>query len=84
MSNMKTVLDNIISDGLTTENERALKRANIQADIKQVQGLKLMVENFTAGLSARGSTLTTTNIDAAISDINAAITALESELTSIG
>ena len=84
MSNMKTVLDNIISDGLTTENERALKRANIQSDIKQAQGLKLMVENFTSSLSARGSTLTTTNIDAAISDINAAITALESELTSIG
>lgn len=83
MSDMKTVLDNIISDGLTSDHERDLKRLNIQNDIRSLRGLKTLVENSADHLTARGTTLTSSHLANAVTDIDSAITALETELSSI-
>ena len=53
MSDMKTVLDNIISDGLTSDHEAALKRLNIQDDIKKLRTLKQIVEDSADHRTAR-------------------------------
>ena len=81
MSDMKTVLDNIISDGLTSDHEAALKRLNIQDDIKKLRTLKQIVEDQADHLTARGTTLTSSHLANAASDIASAISALETELS---
>ena len=81
MSDMKTVLDNIISDGLTSDHEAALKRLNIQDDIKKLRTLKQIVEDSADHLTARGTTLTSSHLANAASDIASAISALETELS---
>ena len=80
MSDMKTVVDNILTDGLTTDHETSLKRLNIQSDIKKLRTLKQIVEDSADHLSARGTTLTSSNLTDAVSDIASAITTLETEL----
>ena len=80
MSDMKTVVDNILTDGLTTDHETSLKRLNIQNDIKKLRTLKQIVEDSADHLTARGTTLTSSNLTDAVSDIASAITALETEL----
>ena len=81
MSDMKTVLDNIISDGLTSDHEAALKRLNIQDDIKKLRTLKQIVEDQADHLSARATALTSSHLANAVSDIASAISALETELS---
>ena len=81
MSDMKTVLDNIISDGLTSDHEAALKRLNIQDDIKKLRTLKQIVEDSADHLTARGTTLTSSHLANAATDIASAISALETELS---
>jgi len=81
MSDMKTVLDSIISDGLTSDHEAALKTLNIQSDIKKLRTLKQIVEDQAAHLTARGTTLTSSHLANAASDIASAISALETELS---
>jgi hypothetical protein len=81
MSDMKTVVDNIISDGLTSDHEAALKRLNIQDDIKKLRTLKQIVEDSADHLTARGTTLTSSHLANAASDIASAISALETELS---
>jgi hypothetical protein len=83
MSDMKTVVDNIISDGLTSEHEAALKRLNIQDDIKKLRTLKQIVEDSADHLTARGTTLTSSDLTNAASDIASAILALETELANL-
>jgi len=80
MSDMKTVVDNILTDGLTTDHETDLKRLNIQSDIKKLRTLKQIVEDSADHLTARGTTLTSSDLTNAASDIASAITALETEL----
>ena len=80
MSDMKTVVDNILTDGLTTDHETSLKRLNIQNDIKKLRTLKQIVEDSADHLTARGTTLTSSDLTNAASDIASAITALETEL----
>ena len=81
MSDMKTVVDNILSDGLTSDHEAALKRLNIQDDIKKLRTLKQIVEDQADHLSARATTLTSSHLANAVSDITSAISALETELS---
>ena len=81
MSDMKTVVDNIISDGLTSDHEAALKRLNIQDDIKKLRTLKQIVEDSADHLTARGTTLTSSHLANAATDIASAISALETELS---
>jgi hypothetical protein len=81
MSDMKTVVDNILSDGLTSDHEAALKRLNIQDDIKKLRTLKQIVEDSADHLTARGTTLTSSHLANAASDIASAISALETELS---
>ena len=80
MSDMKTVVDNILSDGLTTDHQTSLKRLNIQNDIKKLRTLKQIVEDSADHLSARATTLTSSDLANAASDIASAISALETEL----
>jgi hypothetical protein len=80
MSDMKTVVDSILTDGLTTDHETSLKTLNIQNDIKKLRTLKQIVEDSADHLTARGTTLTSSNLTDAVSDIASAITALETEL----
>jgi hypothetical protein len=80
MSDMKTVVDSILTDGLTTDHETSLKTLNIQSDIKKLQTLKQIVEDSADHLSARGTTLTSSNLTDAATDIASAISALETEL----
>jgi len=80
MSDMKTVVDNILTDGLTTDHETDLKRLNIQSDIKKLRTLKQIVEDSADHLTARGTTLTSSDLTNAASDIASAISALETEL----
>ena len=81
MSDMKTVVDNILSDGLTSDHEAALKRLNIQDDIKKLRTLKQIVEDSADHLTARGTTLTSSHLANAATDIASAISALETELS---
>ena len=81
MSDMKTVVDNILSDGLTSDHEAALKTLNIQSDIKKLRTLKQIVEDSADHLTARATTLTSSHLANAVSDIDAAISALETELS---
>ena len=81
MSDMKTVVDNILTDGLTTDHETDLKRLNIQSDIKKLRTLKQIVEDQADHLSARATTLTSSHLANAVSDIASAISALETELS---
>ena len=81
MSDIKTVVDSILTDGLTSDHEAALKRLNIQNDIKKLQTLKQIVEDQADHLSARGTTLTSSHLANAASDIASAISALETELS---
>jgi len=80
MSDMKTVVDSILTDGLTTDHETSLKTLNIQNDIKKLRTLKQIVEDSADHLSARGTTLTSSDLTNAATDIASAITALETEL----
>ena len=80
MSDMKTVVDSILTDGLNTDHETSLKTLNIQNDIKKLRTLKQIVEDSADHLSARGTTLTSSDLTNAVSDIASAITALETEL----
>ena len=80
MSDMKTLVDSILTDGLTTDHQTNLKRLNIQNDIKKLRTLKQIVEDSADHLSARGTTLTSSDLTNAVSDIASAITALETEL----
>ena len=80
MSDMKTVVDSILTDGLTTDHETSLKTLNIQNDIKKLRTLKQIVEDSANHLSARGTTLTSSDLTNAATDIAAAISALETEL----
>ena len=80
MSDMKTVVDNILTDGLTTDHETSLKTLNIQSDIKKLRTLKQIVEDSADHLTARGTTLTSSDLTNAATDIAAAISALETEL----
>ena len=80
MSDIKTVVDNILTDGLTTDHETDLKRLNIQSDIKKLRTLKQIVEDSADHLTARGTTLTSSDLTNAVSDIASAISALETEL----
>jgi putative cell wall-binding protein len=82
MSDMKTIVDNIISDGLTSDHETSLKTLNIQSDIKKLRTLKQIVEDQADHLTARGTTLTSSHLANAASDIASAISALETELSS--
>jgi len=80
MSDMKTVVDSILTDGLTTDHETSLKTMNIQNDIKKLRTLKQIVEDSADHLSARGTTLTSSDLTNAATDIASAISALETEL----
>ena len=80
MSDIKTLVDSILTDGLTTDHETSLKTLNIQNDIKKLRTLKQIVEDSADHLSARGTTLTSSDLTNAVSDIASAITALETEL----
>ena len=82
MSDMKTIVDNILTDGLTADHQTNLKRLNIQNDIKQLRTLKQIVEDSADHLTARGTTLTSSDLANAASDIASAISALETELAS--
>ena len=80
MSDMKTVVDSILTDGLTIDHETSLKTLNIQNDIKKLRTLKQIVEDSADHLTARGTTLTSSDLANAASDIASAITTLETEL----
>ena len=81
MSDMKTIVESILADGLTSEHETSLKTLNIQSDIKKLQALKQIVEDQADHLSTRGTTLTSSHLANAASDIASAISALETELS---
>ena len=81
MSDMKTVVDSILTDGLTIDHETSLKTLNIQSDIKKLRTLKQIVEDQADHLSARATTLTSSHLANAVSDITSAISALETELS---
>ena len=81
MSDIKTVVDSILTDGLTSDHETSLKTLNIQSDIKKLQALKQIVEDQADHLSARGTALTSSHLANAVTDIASAISALETELS---
>jgi hypothetical protein len=82
MSDIKTVVDDILlANGATSDHLTSLKTLNIQSDIKKLQTLKQIVEDQADHLSARGTTLTSSHLANAASDIASAISALETELS---
>ncbi len=82
MSDIKTVVADILSaNGASSDHLTSLKTLNIQSDIKKLQTLKQIVEDQADHLSARGTTLTSSHLTNAASDIASAISALETELS---
>jgi ornithine cyclodeaminase/alanine dehydrogenase-like protein (mu-crystallin family) len=82
MSDMKTVVDDILSaNGASSDHLTSLKTLNIQSDIKKLRTLKQIVEDQADHLSARATTLTSSHLANAVSDIASAISALETELS---